>query len=192
MGKFIVSILFFVISVTLFFTTTVQADSVAGRSASIQPTLIATPATQSSEVKIPYALKRITIKKMLEKYNSPMAKDVDSFISACTTYKIDCYLLPSITGLESSFGQFTAPNTYNPFGWGGGYIQFKNWDEAIHTVAKGLRENYMNKGAESVEQIAPIYAASKTWAPRVRSFMEKFQNEEEKNQLYFTADSVQL
>ena len=126
------------------------------------------------------ARKKLAMSKILRQNNSPLLASVDSFLTVCLSYDLDCYLLPSISGLESSFGKFIHPGSNNPFGWGGGYIMFDNWDQAINTVGKGLRENYINKGADSVEKIAPIYAASKTWAPRVQYFMNVFENEEKK------------
>lgn len=127
----------------------------------------------------PYFTKQLAIKRILYKYNSPLIATVDSFINACINYNLDCYLLPSISGIESMFGQFIYPNSYNPFGWGGGYIIFKDWDEGIETVAKGLKENYIDKGAVNLSQIGKIYAPpSNTWAYKVDFFRKEFYNEE--------------
>lgn len=139
-----------------------------------------------------YLKKRAAIKSWLEKNNSPMVGSVDAFIDACRTYDLDCYLLPAIAGLESTYGKFIIPGYYNPFGWGGGRIQFASWEEGIDRVGKGLRNNYINKGATTVESIAPIYSASQTWAPRVRLIMSYLEREEEKNALYFSSDRVEL
>ncbi|KKQ01415.1 MAG: hypothetical protein US11_C0009G0027 [Candidatus Roizmanbacteria bacterium GW2011_GWA2_36_23] len=65
-------------------------------------------------------VKKLAMKRILEKYNSPLKDEVDSFISACQKYDLDCFLLPSISGLESTFGKFILPASHNPFGWGGG------------------------------------------------------------------------
>src|SRR3989344_2698631 len=154
------------------------AENIAGQSAHI---LYPNKPVVSS---VPLMKKRLTIKRMLLKYDSPLAGDVDTFINSCMEYVLDCYLLPSITGLESYFGRYTHPNSYNPFGWGGGYILFDTWGEAIQTVASGLRQNYANRGAVSVEEIGPIYAESKTWAVRVNHFMDLFDKEEQKLDLF--------
>lgn len=137
-------------------------------------------------------IKKIVIRRILNKYTSPLLEESDAFIESCNEYNLDCYLLPSITGLESSFGRFTYPNSHNPFGWGGGYIMFDNWSLAIKTVAKGLRENYINKGAETIDQIGPIYAASPTWAVRVKYFKNVFEQEEEKVSLLLSGNQVKL
>lgn len=138
------------------------------------------------------AKKKLALNKILTKRNSPLLNSIDSFLATCNTYKLDCYLLPSITGLESSFGKFTHPGSNNPFGWGGGYIMFANWNQAIETVGKGLKENYINKGAISVDEIAPIYAESKTWAPRVKIFMSDFEKEEAKIDAILNQSVVKL
>lgn len=126
-----------------------------------------------------YLIKKVTIFNMLEKHNSPFKTDADAFMKACITYNIDCYLLPSISGLESTFGKFIYPESHNPFGWGGGLIMFNSWEDCFMAVAAGLRNNYINKGADTIDKIAPIYAESKTWAPRVTYFMNRFMEEEQ-------------
>ncbi|HLL60246.1 MAG TPA: hypothetical protein VK338_00885 [Candidatus Nitrosocosmicus sp.] len=124
-------------------------------------------------------IKRKAIYNVLAKYNSPLTSEVDSFISACKKYDLDCYLLPSITGIESYFGQMIYPGTYNGFGWGGGMIYFDNWEDSIMTVGKGLRENYFNRGAISIYDIGRIYAPpSTTWPSKVTYFMNQFYAEE--------------
>jgi hypothetical protein len=153
------------------------AEPVAAHSA----TLAQLPSsTQSAKEQASLMKKKEAIRRVLEARNSPLLGSLDAFMDTCTKYKLDCYLLPSITGLESSFGLYTHPGSYNPFGWGGGYIMFESWDEAIGTVGQGLRENYINRGALTIEQIGSIYAASPTWAARVRLFMTAFEAEEQK------------
>lgn len=126
-----------------------------------------------------YMVKYITIKNVLEKKNAPLSVEASSFTDTCFKYEIDCYLLPSISGLESSFGRFTASNSYNPFGWGGGYIYFESWRHGIDKVGAGLRKGYYDKGLTNPYLIGPVYAESPTWAVRVSSFIAQFKSEEE-------------
>lgn len=183
--KKIITIIFLSI-ITLFFTKAVVAQNVAGTSAEMVK--LEEKNVSSSLV----ATKKLTITKLLKKYNSPLTGEVDSFISACIDYDLDCYLLPSISGLESTFGKFTYPNSHNPFGWGGGTIMFEDWNQGIHAVGKGLRENYLNRGADTVERIAPIYAASPTWSSRVQYFIAEFRKEEENIAFILGSNEVQL
>lgn len=129
----------------------------------------------------PYLIKKIAMHNVLLRYQSPFVTEVDSFLNACLMYRIDCYLLPSISGVESTFGKFYLVGTYNPFGWGGGYIAFNSWENAFEEVAKGLRFNYFNHNFTTIEQIAHIYAPpSTTWANNVQFFLNRFYQEESK------------
>ena len=135
---------------------------------------------------------QIVIESVLKRYNSPLSGESEAFVKACIKYQIDCFLLPSIAGLESTFGKFIWPNSYNPFGWARGYMMFDSWSEGFDTVAKGLKNGYIKKGAESIEQIGPIYSESPTWAIRVNFFINQFEKEEEKMTLLSDQFPVQL
>lgn len=135
---------------------------------------------------------KIIIESVLNKYNSPLTGESEAFVKACIKYQINCYFLPSIAGLESTFGKFIYPNSYNPFGWGRGYMMFASWSEGFDTVAKGLKNGYIKKGAETIEEIGPIYAESPTWAIRVNWFIKQFEKEEEKLTLLSDQFPVQL
>ena len=180
------------ISITLTSLPIARAESTAGHSAILVRKELAESSDSALINDIDYAQKRAAIKQVLLSYNSPMADYTDSFIKACKTYNIDCYLLPSIAGLESTFGHYIYPSSYNPFGWGRGYMMFKDWDESIQTVAKGLRTNYVKTGEINVYTIGPIYSESPTWAPRVERLMRRFADQEDKNRLYFTQNIVEL
>lgn len=137
--------------------------------------------------------KTIIIKNVLERYNSPLVDSASDFVKTCFKYDLDCYLLPSIAGLESTFGKFILPSSYNPFGWGGGYIIFSSWSEAIDTVGRGLRENYLDKWhLDTVEAIGRVYSESPTWAVRVNWFINQFKKEEEKLMLLSLEFPVEL
>jgi len=135
---------------------------------------------------------QIAIESVLKRYDSPMAEEGNSFVKACIKYQINCYLLPSIAGLESTFGKFILPNSYNPFGWARGYMMFDNWEDGIKTVAEGLKNNYSKNGANTVDEIGPIYSESPTWAARVNYFINQFEKEEEKMSLLSDQFPVQL
>lgn len=136
--------------------------------------------------------KKLAIKKILERYNSPLVASTNQFINTCNRYGIDCYLLPAIAGLESFFGHFVYPNSYNPFGWGGGYIMFNNWNEAIEIVGKNLKINYINRGLDSVNKIGILYSESATWSTRINWFIKQFEKEEDEIRLFFLKNQIQL
>lgn len=136
--------------------------------------------------------KRKAMLEVLRKHNSPMIGEVDTFMKVCQKSDFNCYLLPAITGLESGFGAHILPFSYNPFGWNGGYAIFSNWQHAIETVAFGIQERYIGAGLLTIEQIGSRYAASPTWASRVRYFIGEFEAEEEKLELNYAAFDLKL
>lgn len=117
------------------------------------------------------------LKRVFEQYNSPLLGEEASYVKIADKNGVDWKLLPSIAGLESSFGKRLMPNSYNAYGWGGGHIYFDSWSDGIDTITKSLKERYYARGADTVWTIGPIYAASPTWAVRVNSFMEKIEKE---------------
>jgi len=110
----------------------------------------------------------------LTRINSPLADYSAQFIISADKYGIDWRLLPAISGLESAFATQMVPGTYNAYGWGGGYISFKDWYDSIDTVSKALRENYYDRGYDTPEKIAPVYAPPCSyWASAVTKFMNE-------------------
>lgn len=124
------------------------------------------------------------LRKFLEQYNSPMAAHADTFVHEADKNDIDWKLVAAIAGLESGFGKHMPYNSYNAWGWGvygDNVIRFKNFDDGIAILSKGLRENYINKmGSDDVYVIGKRYASSPTWAQRVEYFMNRIEAFEEK------------
>ncbi len=176
----------FLLVLFLVLTRSIYAEKVAGNSAVITYNKTASQRDRN------FFIKKLAIKKVLDKYTAPLSEATDGFINTCKRYDLDCYMLPAISGLESTFGLFIYPNSYNPFGWGRGYIMFNSWEEGIDAVGRGLRYSYINRGALSIDQIGPIYSESSTWAVRVQYFINEFQREEAKLQLYLNENTVEL
>ncbi len=168
-----------ILSLILFFFVTrlTFADDVAGKSATI------TYSQSTNYCFLPpinLAQKRKAIKNILEKYGSPLVNSVDDFVDACSKYNIDCYLLPSIAGVESTFGKFVPRGSNNGWGWGGGRIHFASWGEGIDKVGRVLKYNYIEKGADTLDKIGIIYSESRAWTPHVNYFLREFEREETK------------
>ncbi len=185
-------LVFLLLILALAFCRTVVADGIGGQSALLLKPAKNEISLKTTKTEVNYNLKRKTIKRVLERYNSPLAASTDAFIDTCIKYELDCYLLPSIAGLESYYGKYLIPGTYNPFGWGRGLIYFDTWAAGIDTVGKGLRENYINKGATTVDEIGAIYCEGNTWAGKVKSIMATFAKEEQNHELYFSKNTVEL
>lgn len=117
------------------------------------------------------------LRKFLESHHSPLASYSSLLIKIADHYSLDWRLLSAISGVESSFGKQIPPNSFNAYGWNNGRCYFRNWQDGIETVSKALKENYIDKGAETLEQIGPIYAPpSPFWAQRVAYFMKEIED----------------
>lgn len=173
-------IILFVASVIAFLLLAVQtqAADVAGQSATLSAPIQSTPVPIKLVNGRERIKQKIAIKRVLERYGSPLAATVDGFMEAANKYDLDPYLLPSIAGVESGFGRAYITSTYNVFGWGRGTIPFNSFEDGYLTVGKGLRENYINRGATSVEAIGAIYCEGNTWSGKVNYFMAQFKAEE--------------
>lgn len=120
--------------------------------------------------------KKFYLKNFLEKRKSPLVDHIDTFIKVSEEYDIDYRLLPAISCVESGCGKVLIPGSHNAWGWGGGYIKFNDYEEAITKIAAGMDKGYFKKGRITPQQIGPIYAPpSKTWAGKVEYFMEQIQ-----------------
>jgi hypothetical protein len=116
----------------------------------------------------------VTLKKFLEKYNSPLADYAYEFVYYADMYDIDWRLVPAISGVESTFGKRIPQGSYNAYGWANGKYQFKSWDDSIEIVTRTLREKYYDRGADSIAKIARRYAPpSTTWGWKVKYFMNE-------------------
>lgn len=116
------------------------------------------------------------VRKFFFKYKSPLVNSAETFVKVADTYKLDYRLMPAISCLESGCGKQLMPNSYNPFGWGGGYIYFKSWTDGIEKVGKGINEIYYSKGLDTPEKMSRVYAPpSKTWGSKVRYFMNQIE-----------------
>lgn len=119
------------------------------------------------------------IENVFKRYDSPLVDEAKLYVTYADKYQIDWKLLPSISGLESTFGRFMMPGSHNAYGWGGGHIYFSSWEEGIDNISASLKTRYYDRGANTVETIGPIYAEAKDWAPRVTFFMNQIEEEHE-------------
>ncbi len=116
-----------------------------------------------------------TLTNYLEAHNSKLAPYASAFVNQADYYHLDWKLVVAISGVESTFGRNEPEGCNNDWGYGiyGTHMLcFPSYYEAIRTVSKALREQYLDKwGAQDVYAIGDLYAASPTWADRVTFFM---------------------
>lgn len=114
----------------------------------------------------------------LASQNSPLVYYAPDFVYFADKYGLDYRLLPAIAGVESTFARNYIYGSYNAYGWGGGVIYFSSWADGIEKISAGLRNNYLNRGAQTVEQIGRIYCPpnSVRWTYNVQYFMDQIEN----------------
>ena len=118
------------------------------------------------------------LERFFDEFKSPLKDSSDTFVDVADKYNLDYKLLPAISCMESSCGKQLIEGSFNPFGWGiygSNAIYFKSYDEAIETVAKGIKENYLEKGLNTPEKIAPVYTPPNyiNWRNGVTFFINK-------------------
>ncbi len=113
----------------------------------------------------------------LRQYNSPLTGYAPVLVREADANGIDWRLLTAISGVESTYAQAIPYDSYNAWGWGiyGDQTKyFNSWEDAITTISKGLRENFISKlKTDDVYAIGRWYAASPTWAVRVEANMNR-------------------
>lgn len=117
-----------------------------------------------------------TLRAFFQKYKSPLIDHSGTFIAVADQYGLDYRLLPAISCIESSCGKRLIPDSHNPFGWGiygNNVLKFGSYDESIAKVGEGLNKNYIAKGFDTPEKIAPIYnpPSHASWLGKLRYFM---------------------
>lgn len=121
-----------------------------------------------------------TLQEFLRSHDSPITQESAYMVSEADRLDLDWRLVTAIAGVESTFGKRIPKDSFNAWGWGiptgaDAGATFDNWKEAITTVSEGLRYRYIDLGAQSVEEIGRIYAASPRWAGNVRFFMNRIE-----------------
>src|SRR3989304_408747 len=116
------------------------------------------------------------VKNYLERWNSPMSGLSEYIVQTADKYSLDYRLLTAISQQESNVCKIIPPDSYNCWGWGihsQGSLGFSSYEEGIETVSKGLREEYLNKGYSTVEEIMSKYTpmSNGSWANGVNTFM---------------------
>jgi len=111
--------------------------------------------------------------------NAPLADYAEKFVEVANKYGLDYRLLPAIATVESNGGKNNF-RSYNAWGWGS--KGFSSFEEGIEVVGRGLKTGYIDKGRDTVEEIAPIYCPPnyKNWARSVNQFMLEIERIESK------------
>lgn len=116
------------------------------------------------------------LKLFFRRYNSPLYEHADFIVKTADKYQFDYRLLPAIAMIESGLCRQIPSGSHNCWGWGiyGNTVtRFVSYEDAIETVSRGLRKNYLDKGMTTASQIMASYAPSSTsWAHNVNTFLK--------------------
>ena len=117
------------------------------------------------------------LKIFFRKHNSSLYDYADKIVEVSDKYQFDYRLLPAIAMQESNLCRVIPDDSHNCWGWGiyGTTVtKFDSYDEAIETVAKGIRKHYIDKGLVTASAIMKKYTppSQGSWAYGVNTFLK--------------------
>lgn len=123
----------------------------------------------------------VIVRDFFRLYRSPLEPHADYIVEISDKYGLDFRLLPAIAMAESGAGKEIPDNSYNAWGYGvygDQVLGFTSWEEGIERVARSLREDYIEYGLETPEEIMPKYAPPSVakggpWAKAVSQFINQ-------------------
>ena len=118
------------------------------------------------------------VRQYLRFYDSPLEPYAPHIVDTADRYGLDYRLTTAIAQQESNLCKKIPPESNNCWGWGihsRGTLGFSSFGEGIDTVSKGIREEYLDKGFKSIEEIMGKYTplSNGSWAEGVNKFMDE-------------------
>lgn len=134
-----------------------------------------------STVKVNVAYVDVRIEILDEFFNSnksPLSTHSQDIIASSDKHDLDFRLLPAIAMHESALCKILPKDSHNCWGfgiYGDKVTRFKNYPEAIETVAKTLAKEYIAKGYKDPYEIMKKYTPTSngSWAIGVSSVMKQ-------------------
>ena|SRR5258708_1571593 len=120
------------------------------------------------------------VRQYLAYYDSPLVAYSDEIVKVADKYGIDYRFIPAIARQESNLCHIIPPGSYNCWGWGITSVSslgFDSYDQAIETVTKGLKNDYIDDGLTTPAEIMTKYTpqSNGSWARGVSEFMSEMQ-----------------
>ncbi len=114
---------------------------------------------------------------LLEKESS-LAPYAEFIVKTAEKYGLDYRLTTAIAQKESGLCKVIPEGSHNCWGWGihsKGTLTFNTYEEAIDTVSRGIKENYIDQGYITLEEIMAKYTplSPGTWAEGVGFYMNQ-------------------
>lgn len=120
------------------------------------------------------------LKNFFRRYNSDLYDEAEFIVAISDKYGFDYRLIPAIAMQESNLCKYAPLDSYNCWGWGiyGTKVtRFESYEEAIDTVARGLKRDYLDHGLVTASDIMQKYTPSSngSWAHGVNTFLKVLQ-----------------
>lgn len=117
------------------------------------------------------------LRAFLRKYNSDLYDYAEKMVAESDKYQFDYRLLPAIAMQESNLCRVIPENSHNCWGWGiyGTTVtRFDSYDEAIETVARGIKKYYIDEGLVTASAIMKKYTppSQGSWQNGVNTFLK--------------------
>jgi len=117
------------------------------------------------------------LKYFFRRYESVLYDKAEYIVKMADQYKLDYRLIPAIAMQESGLCKNIYEGSHNCWGWGiyGDTVtRFDSYEEAIETISRGLKKNYIDKGLTTPEDIMRKYTPPSTgsWAFGVNFFLK--------------------
>jgi len=122
----------------------------------------------------------LALEQFLSQYDSPLYPYAQKMVDVSSKHGFHYGLLPAIAMVESGLCKKIPTNSHNCWGWGiyGKTVtRFASYDEAIETVAAGIKREYIDKGFDTPEKIMLKYNPSNhnNWLGGVNFFLDKLE-----------------
>lgn len=120
------------------------------------------------------------VRQYLSLYKSQLEPYAPLLVETADKYGLDFRLTTAIAQQESNLCKLIPPGGNNCWGWGihsEGTLGFSSFAEGIEEVSKGLREEYLNKGYFTPDEIMTKYTplSPGSWAIGVNKFMAEME-----------------
>jgi len=126
---------------------------------------------------------REVLDQYLTRYDSPLAGYGQFIVQAAERYDVDPYLFIAIAQQESNLCKKIPDNSHNCWGfgiYGDKVTRFDGFPEALDTVARVLKRDYIDKGLDTPEKIMAKYTPPSVviggpWAAGVNQFLSELE-----------------
>ncbi|OGK14632.1 hypothetical protein A3C98_00045 [Candidatus Roizmanbacteria bacterium RIFCSPHIGHO2_02_FULL_37_15] len=116
------------------------------------------------------------LKAFFRRHGSPLYDFAELIVQESDKNGFDYRLLPAIAMQESTLCRAIPTESHNCWGWGiygNSVIRFPTYQDAIKTVAAGIKKEYLDKGLTTASKIMAKYTPSSkgSWAYAVNMFL---------------------